>query len=680
MPYADPAIKRAYDRRYVATKRDPRRIADRVRKPFVGWDGEGYTAWVVDTAGVVYPNCHRYILFGNSTGAHIKGPNLETIKIFEFLLEHGSKTAGKVINISYAFDYDVNMMLGDVDERSIRRLRKAGNCYWRGYRIEHRPHKWFQLSRRNKDSGGRTSIRIYDIFAFFGGAFTKACASYLGTTERGRFVADGKAKRASFSYADLASTIFPYWLAEGKELEALANALRLSINSAGLYISQWHGPGALASALFQKYNYKDHISREIPEAVSAASRIAYQSGRFEPFRGGLFLGPVWIADIHNAYPYAFSQLPSLAKGKWHHLGSRDAEREIRQNHRMALYKIRLEGNGHDYTNSSIRSMPMPLFYRNEANRISYPVRVEGWYHAPESAGCKFLYKERCVVLEAWIHDDNGDLPFQWLEELYYERLRLKEAGDSAERAIKLGANATTGKAAQRIGWNEERRTPPPYHCLEIAGAITSRCRELVLMAAIHANRNNGLISIDTDGVISTTPFETLPNGIGPNLGQWEISEYTGILYIQNGVYWLRDENGNWLPPKSRGIPQSQLDFDRCRRQFQGGQRIRVVQNQFVGYGSALHGRWEKWRTWVDRPREIEFGGNGKRFHSPRFCLYCNPGSISTPSAPELHNFILRNPGGGISAPHNLPWIEEQEDDPDRPWELKRWEIIDDERS
>lgn len=687
MPYADPERRAAVKRNYDRTRKPARRLETRSSRTFVNWDGEGYSAWVVDSNGICYGYRHFYILFGNSKPSYIYGPDLSTQRIFDFIFAEVARSAkDRPIHISFAFDYDVNMILGDIGERNLRKLRQAGHCYWRGYRIEHRPHKWFQLSRRTEDA--RSSIRIYDGFAFFACGFVEACDKYLGRSEKLDFVRSGKARRHGFAYADLQS-IIEYWTVEGELAVQLYNKLRFSLSLAGLYISQWHGPGAIATALFRAHSIKNHMSREVPKDVQEAARIAYSSGRFEPFRGGfypatkeeargVFPARVWIADIRNAYPYAATNLPSLSNGTWYHVGAEDATREATKSHRLGLYRIELEGNGQDYTRSALLAMPMPLFYRNEANRISYPVRVSGWYHQPEAAAALFLYRDKCRIREAWIYDDDGSTPFSWLEEIFLERMRKAE-DDPGRLALKLGPNSVYGKIAQRVGWNEETRTPPVYHQLEWAGAITSRCREMVLAAMVASNRQHGLVSCDTDGIISTSPFrsEDLPNGIGPGLGQWEIKEYSGILYIQNGVYWLRDLFGNWLPPKTRGIPRSQLEFSRGLAAYQSGNNLVASQRSFIGYGTALRGRLDKWRTWIDHPREFVFGGAGKRVHSPGLCVECTPRNRPEflNSGEGLHNFILSNPGGGASYPHKLPWIDEIID-PDNPFEEKRWQILD----
>lgn len=671
-------VRRAYAREYYKRYRARQSIA-RDNRDFVGWDGEGYSAWPVDSQGVCYGKKHFYCLFGNTLGLSQESVSLGTLECLELLIESKERNPD-VINISFAFDYDVNMILGDMDERHLRKLRKYGVVYWWGYRIEHRPKKWFQISRRRSNSSDRIAIRVYDIFSYFAQSFVRAATSFLGESEALERVKAGKNRRGNFSYVDLPG-IRDYWTEEGQLLVELANALRAALWSANIRISSWHGPGAVATSLFQRYNVQQYMDRDIPKEVNEAARYAYSSGRFEPFAGGFYEGPIWIADIHNAYPFALSQLPRLDRGSWERLGEDQCMEVLtgKQPPRMGIFHIDYTGGKSLFRDCALGNRPALLFYRSDDNRIHYPVRVEGWYYSPE-AQLAARDRESARILEGWVFRDDGTYPFEWVIDLYHERLRLKAEGNAGEKGIKLGLNSAYGKMAQRIGWDETARKPPRFHQLEWAGTITSETRANIYGAALGVAQKGGLISIDTDGIISRVPFEFLPYGVGDELGQWEIQEYTGILYLQNGVYWLRDKNGTWLPPKSRGIPREQLSFEAGMRSYRTGQPLVCQQHTFVGYGTALRGRLDIWRTWVDSPRRFEFGGSGKRIHSPKFCHRCvlERSNANGLEQTPLHNFILSRPGGGISNRHRLPWLEEiQPEDVDMEMaEDRRWGIVD----
>ena len=669
----------SYNKRY-EQQRKHRRRAERNSRRFVGWDGEGYSAWPVDSSGVCYGKKHYYCLFGNTDDLYKTSVDLGTIECLELLLESKVKNPD-VINIAFAFDYDVNMILGELDERHLRRLKQSTVCYWRGYRIEHKPHKWFQVSRKVAGHRDRISIRIYDLFSFFASSFVAACEAYMGKSEILDAVTQGKERRSSFGFYDLPD-ILDYWKHEGSLLVSLATSLRMALTSAGLSISSWHGPGAVATALFKKYSVEQYMDRDIPKEINAAARYAYSSGRFEPFQGGYYLGPIWIADIHNAYPYALSKLPRLDRGQWERLAEDQCMEFLAGNgsdkgaNRMGVFHISYEGGKPLLRDCGFGNRPALLFYRDSNNRIHYPVRVQGWFFTPEARIARMDPAAR--FLEGWVFRDDGTYPFEWVADLYAERVRLKAEGNAGEKGIKLGLNSAYGKMAQRIGWNEETRTPPKYHQLEWAGTITSETRANIYGAALGVAQQNGLISIDTDGIISRVPFKVLPNGIGDNLGQWEIKEYSGILYLQSGVYWLRDKDGTWLPPKSRGIPKEQLSFETGYQAYRKDSQLVCKQHSFIGYGTALRGRMDLWRTWTDHSRIFEFGGTGKRIHSEKFCIRCV--SERDPQAeyqPPMHNFILSRPGGGVSIAHRLPWLDEiDEEDPDMTMATdRRWGIL-----
>jgi len=96
-------------------------------------------------------------------------------------------------------------------------------------------------------------------------------------------------------------------------LRELAEELRRRVYSAGLRITQWHGPGALASYAMAHRGVKQHMGETSPE-IREAARYAYAGGRFELYKLGRIVGPVYGIDINSAYPEAIAQLPSMTEG------------------------------------------------------------------------------------------------------------------------------------------------------------------------------------------------------------------------------------------------------------------------------------------------------------------------------------------------------------------------------
>lgn len=592
-----------------------------VARDFIAWDGEGITG---------ENDYHPYCLFGASTGERIKYIDLSTEDCLDLIMEVG--TAHKGIHVGFSFGYDVNMILKDLPIRALNMLRKHGKCYWHGYEIEHIPRKWFVVTKN------KVSVKIFDVFLFFNSSFGKALRKYeIGTQEDLERIDKGKEERPNFSWANI-DEIEKYWETELKYLVALMDKLRDILYGAGFRISSWHGPGALASYALRTNDVALHMDRNPKPEIIDAARYAMFGGRFNDFKAGYYEGPVHERDINSAYAYAFSRLPSLANGKWRYNSETDPRDA--KNRRLGLYKIEYTGKLRDYIH--------PLPHREKNGQVSFPNITKGWFFAPEAA--IVADNPNAKFLESWVFEDDGTYPFEWIIEAYDERAKLKAQGNPSEKALKWMLAALYGQAAQRAGW-ERTDGPPKWHQLEWAGTVTSECRAMIYYSARKAG--SSLVSIATDGFVSLEPVNTLPNGIGDGLGQWKAEEYSGLLYLQSGIYWLRDSDGNWQEPKSRGIPRKKLDFNLVFPMMKANQNLTVSQHMFIGYGLALRGQFDKWRKWIDVPRTITFGGNGKTEHIPTLCKSCKEGKSW---GDALHHVVMKPPENIESHPYDLPWL------------------------
>jgi DNA polymerase type B, organellar and viral len=629
-------------------------------RPFVFWDGEG-CANEKDPEDDYRPYC----LLGSSEGLYVSQYDVSTLNCLELLIET-EKQNPTAIHTSFAFGYDTNNIIKDLPIGALRNLKTSGRTRYRGFSIEYIPHKWIQVGYgRSKARGGngRISLKIFDVFSFFATRFDVALKKYgIGSESDIQRISAGKGERQNFVYADFRDRRepFQYWKLELKYGVELCDKFREILYAAGYYITSWHGAGAIASYCLRNHSFTSHMDPELPREIIEASRSAYIGGRFNPFKVGYHEGPIYSADINTAYGYTFSRLPSLANGKWLH--TEDPDREDTANRRMGLYHIR-------YLSPNTGGVK-PLPHRDPDGTVSWPPMTEGWFHASEA----YLVRKdpNAQFLEAYIFEDDGSYPFAWIRDIYQDRLDMQAKGDWTELAHKKAIASFYGQVAQRAGW-ERRNGPPRFHQLEIAGAITAECRSLVYSAARSVGED--LISIDTDGVLASRPFPELPNGTGIQLGQWKLAEYTGIFYIQSGVYWLRDGEGNWLPPKSRGIPRRKLNFsDIWIRTALGENPIKIQQHQFLGFGLAIRGRMNDWRKWLDAPRSIAIGGTGKSVHSPRYCPECVKGRGFHET---LHPLIPILPKQLISRPHHIPWLEESRESEMREvvTELERYEVV-----
>lgn len=651
-------------------------------REFIGWDGEGYNAWCVSSAGVIVAE-HRYMLFGASNGDYITGISLDTADCLRLILDV-ERENDRAYHVGFAFEYDVNMILKDLPWRTLAVLREQGYCRWvdrktgEKFRIEHVPHKWLRVSCKG------TSATIYDVFGFFHCSYLKALDKHeIGHPEKRGRISAGKSARGRFTYADI-EAVTAYWADEISLLPPLMGEVRKAAYGGGYRISEWHGPGALATYLLRDMGVmKWHSKKNTPPEVKSATRYAYAGGRFTPSLCGLYLGTIYTADINSAYIYACSLLPRMDRGQW----IRQPANSVDPGNlaRFGLYKIEFDAGPERRANARkayLPEPPYPLFHRDKTGVLRWPGRTQGWYWTPEAQ--LVANSPRARILEAWVWDDDGTYPFRFVNDAFARRLELQHQGNPIEKTYKWALAAMYGAFARRVGWDKKTRKSPPSHELAWAGYITSWCRANVWEPAIDVylrGKGRGLISIDTDGVTSTVPFspETLSNSVGENLGQWKLEEWTGILQWQNGIYWLRDSDGVWKEPKSRGIPKGSIPFEVAYKALQGMDysrkpyvhpSISIQRTRFIGYGQALRNQFSRWRNWFTEPVKILMGGNpmGKAFHFPMLCGACRAAMAGNKPAEGslegLHTITGTSPSCLESYPHKLPWLEEQYEIPD----------------
>lgn len=626
-------------------------------RPFVAWDGEGYN----DAEGR-----HHYFLFGNSDGLEESAESLGTYACLRLMLKsaYNNKSA---IHIGFAFDYDVNMILGDLGYLNMRQLKEKTFVWWRNMRIEHIPRKWFQVT--GTYMGQKVTCRIQDVFSYYAMSFVKALKKNgIGTDEDIAFIEAGKEKRGEFRMDMLDEMVRPYWQAELKYLVQLADNLRDSLYSAGIRPTGWYGPGNVASYVFKAQGVEGYMNSETPKDVLDAAAYAYAGGRFEAFRVGFYDGPVYSADINSAYPHALRYMPDLKTGNWESVSEPvQLDNLLRDDSlRMGLFYMESRILGER------TAFPYPKFHRVSGG-VCWPRRTRGWVFSHEARIIARSGAGR--ALRGLVYQDDGTNPFSWVAEMYEQRKQWQQEGNPAEKALKLCLNSCYGKFAQRIGWNEETRTPPRWHQILWAGSITSHARSMLYSGSIPSAMQSGLIAVETDGIYSTVPFTTLPNGTGEGLGEWKVEEYSGILYLQSGVYWLRDMNGKWQPPKSRGIPQKHLNIDDAFRALSAKEPLSATQSRFHGYGMAVHrNRMDTWRRWENEKKEFSFGGDGKRKHLEANCLSCKEGAGYHET---LHNLTAFQPKELESEKHDIPWEAEtpapmltQESRHDEKWSIE----------
>jgi DNA polymerase elongation subunit (family B) len=361
------------------------------------------------------------------------------------------------------------------------------------------------------------------------------------------------------------------------------NEVRERMESVGIFLTSWHGAGAVAGKVLQREGIKAHIVRPIAEAENEAIMSAYFGGRNLCQQVGYF-DKVYGYDIVSAYPSAMRTLPSLK-------GLEAIQLEGLIDYPLSCYFVEW--------NFPQDSAFIPLPFRHKDGSIYYQERGKGWYWYPEVKECLRHFPNNIRIISGYqFKVQNPDSrPFNFINEIFEERRMLKEAGNRAQYALKLAINSLYGKTAQSVGY---RGMLPPYQSYIYAGMITSITRAKMIAAAMQ--NPEAIIFFATDGILSTAPLE-LP--LGTELGEYETTEWDSSFVVKSGFYELC--KGDKVKRTVRGFAPSIVSWDLIKDAFNElglSARVPFEVTEFIGMKSSSKER--PWLTWQQGFRVLSF--------------------------------------------------------------------------
>lgn len=602
--------RKTYDRKrrepradYLARVMKPKRTeSDKMQawydKPFIAIDGEGED----DANGI-----HHYTMLTASNGAQhhvIQSASLSTVQCFDFLLKLRMLYPSGIF-CGFSFNYDINMMLRDIDEKTLTKIWKEGGAIWGKYYISWMPGKIFRVSeyaRGNKKP--INTITIYDTFSFFQKSFVRTLDDWkIGTAEQVHTILQMKKQRGIFNEVDN-KTILEYNTLECVLLVELMNKLRKALGECELYLTSWHGAGAVGGALLKKHGVDEHIAPLSSEVKDAVMR-AYFGGRFQTLMLGEF-DTAHSHDIRSAYPSSLLNLPSMKDGEWIETNTYD------DNEVYSVWHVEWNVPRDKQTIA-----PFPHRYKR---KIAYPNKGKGWYWYPEVAAAKRVYGEQITVLSGYVFKPNNPTkPFSFLTEAYRQRNEFKKAGNDAQLVLKLGINSVYGKTAQgTIIRKGQTPKPPKFQSYFYAGYCTSLTRARIFEMAMR--KPDKVIAFATDGVFATEKLTTDDEDRN-ELGQWEYGEPFYLFWAQSGVYFAiaKEDGKNRISErahrKTRGLGKSEVSFAKLRKQWYDIKNRMFASDtvsirRFIGLQYALHVKHMKdWRKWVKIEKKLQLWPN-----------------------------------------------------------------------
>lgn len=563
-------------------------------------DGEGYTT---------KRGSHRYtyLAASNDDGSiffdveNKKG--LTTKEIFEFLL----KLPREALKVGFALGYDWTKWFQDLPNEDVyyiyrpdlrtgkngpkaRRIPHGGQLY--GVNLVSTKLSVMSGWNRDKKKYSRT-CHVWDLFKFFQRSFVNSLREWkVGSEKEVNAISRMKEKRGSFR--GISAKEKAYCQSECRLGAKLTKRLIDSCIEAGLTLREYFGAGSLGAATLRggpAKEQKQHVLGRMRRAVACA----FFGGRFEQSVTGLI--PISHGfDLASAYPYAETQLPCLAHGKWVHVrGSHTkVEKAVRKARAACCHyrlkkrsDVRSEGLFERLPPESLPAIPDAITEHARVSKVPwgpFPFRLaDGSIIFPsESAGGWVWHFEMLAALdnrrvwpnvelrEAWVFRSRCTCAHPFHDEVTgFYRKRLQWGKEGKGLVLKKGLASRYGKRAQTVG-------SAPFHCAIAAGLITSHTRSELLRAI--ALSPNSVLSVATDGIITRDVLElrtpVFTDTDPKPLGAWEHkNKDTGpesVFLMRPGMRFLCEKRGKkWIAKDSeegttaaRGVGVRRLHAER----------------------------------------------------------------------------------------------------------------------
>lgn len=583
MPTTKPSI---LDTPYVPrTDTRKNRVRDRHRisgpREFIGIDGEGENTPDGNHIYTLLASSKDYLCIQNQDGLNYE-------QCFNFILWLHEQYPKHVI-VGFSFNYDITMMLKTLPRKTVAELWIKQRVKYRDglvtWYLEWIPSKTFRIT---KVQGTRKqSVQVYDCFGFFQMSFVKAIKEWgiadKTTCDRILAMKDKRGDFANVSEHDIRR----YCFEECEYLEKLMDKLADAFVRAEIPLAQYHGAGAAAAGLLRKHRVQQHI-KAYPH-LDTVFLSAYFGGRSELFRVGPY-DVVFNADINSAYPYSSTFLPTM-HGEWKYSALYNPWAEY------AIWNVSWDiGN----------TAPLaPFPFRDVDGSILYLRSGSGWYHAVEVTAAIKLYGTQIQVHGGHIFTPSSDVkPFAFIEPIYTERQKRKQAGDVSQLPMKLSINAVYGKLAQGFGYRDKA---PAYQCYYWAGYITAKTRAMILEACYPIRHD--LIAISTDGIFALKPPTVRES---KKLGDWEGKTLYDFFSAQAGVYQCTTV-GEVPISRNRGFSTREIDWGALRRKYARdglGASVTYSPTRFLTIGGAAPS-FRDFGVWKQRKRHLSITSGKK---------------------------------------------------------------------
>lgn len=461
------------------------------------------------------------LLIADENGNYLDFDELTAENILDFLF---SKRYETTWNFFWNISYDTRIILRLLGKNILRQPQRKSRLIFKafGYTASIIEKKSLTIMK------GKHSVNFYDISQFYPDKETRKLAEAyekcIGKLDQEYL--DMKPKRSNFSkeyYRKNRKEIRNYCITDCILTKELAEHWIALVHKAfGLYVARWLSSGYVAEKILIKYGIVIPKLDETPEAVNEIATNATFGSRIELVRRG-FIPNVYQYDIRSAYPFAFSNLPEITKGKW------IQSKKLHKNALLGFFKIRCN------IPKTKHISPFPFL---ASTKLLFPNgKFDTFVTLAELRACEnSLWYE---ILDSWQYfDDSPIYPYkEFIQSMYDKRQKLKDEKNPLELPFKIILNSIYGKTGQG-----ERANVRMGNLLNpiIFSTINGMCRAQIYKFIIDNNIERDVCMIYTDAITTTRNL----NLNSKKLGDFSLDGQGEAYLLQNGFYRIGDKFRN----------------------------------------------------------------------------------------------------------------------------------------
>jgi len=463
------------------------------------------------------------LLLADNEGNSLKFDKITPENVLKFLFHKRYETAWCFFwNLHYDARIILRMLLKELSEKQLMKFYRTFRLKAYGFSIHYLEKKKLVIRK------GHHSVNFFDIAQFY---FEKGLAN---TYEKNikklpRQYLEMKSKREIFSinyYKRHKKQIRKYCIQDCIYTKELSEHwIDMFKEAFEFYPSHWISSGYLAEKVLINNDIFIPKFDEIPEAVQEIAWNSYIGGRIELVERG-YTDYACIIDLNSAYPYAFSTIPDLTKGKW------IQSKRIEKNALVGFFKIKCN------IPNTKHICPFPFVVKS---KVVYPVgEFITFVTLAELQACE----NPCwyEILDSWqFCEAKPYYPYRKIINEWYDfRQELKRKGNPLEQPFKVILNSIYGKTGQRVNGRIGNIFNPA-----LASTITGISRSLLYDFIIKNGIEKDVVMMHTDSICCKKKLDVNSK----KLGEFSLDFEGSVYALQSGFY---SKNGKW---KSRGIGQ-----------------------------------------------------------------------------------------------------------------------------